>query len=31
MAIELDKDSSILPEAYIDYTNVFDPGKAAKL
>jgi hypothetical protein len=31
MAIELDKDSFILPEAYADYANMFNPNKAAKL
>jgi hypothetical protein len=31
MIIKLDKSSSTLPEAYADYTNVFDFGKAAKL
>jgi hypothetical protein len=29
--IELDKDSSLLPEAYADYSNMFNSNKAAKL
>jgi hypothetical protein len=29
--IELDKDFSILPEAYADYIDIFNFGKAAKL
>jgi hypothetical protein len=31
MVIELDKDSSLLPEAYADYANMFNLGKTAKL
>jgi hypothetical protein len=31
IAIKLDKDSSTLPEVYADYTNIFNPGKTAKL
>jgi hypothetical protein len=31
MTIELNKGSSILPEAYADYTNVFNFNKTAKL
>jgi hypothetical protein len=31
MIIELDKDSSSLPEAYADYSDVFKPIKTAKL
>jgi hypothetical protein len=31
IAIKLDKDSFSLPEAYVDYINVFDFGKTAKL
>jgi hypothetical protein len=31
ITIELDKGSSTLPEAYTDYTNMFNPNKAAKL
>jgi hypothetical protein len=31
MAIELDKDSFLLPEAYADYTDMFNLSKAAKL
>jgi hypothetical protein len=31
MTIELDKGFSTLPEAYTDYADMFDPGKAAKL
>jgi hypothetical protein len=31
MAIELDKGSSTLPEAYADYANIFNPNKTAKL
>jgi hypothetical protein len=29
--IKLDKDSSTLPKIYTDYTNIFNPNKAAKL
>jgi hypothetical protein len=29
--IELDKGFSLLPEAYADYANVFNLGKAVKL
>jgi hypothetical protein len=31
MVIELNKDFFTLPEAYADYVNMFNPGKAAKL
>jgi hypothetical protein len=31
ITIKLDKDSSLLPEAYADYNNVFDFNKAVKL
>jgi hypothetical protein len=31
MIIKLDKDSSTLPEVYIDYVNVFNPNKTVKL
>jgi hypothetical protein len=31
ITIKLDKDSSLLPEAYADYANVFDFGKTVKL
>jgi hypothetical protein len=31
IAIKLDKDSSTLPEAYADYTDIFNFDKATKL
>jgi hypothetical protein len=31
ITIKLDKGFSLLPEAYTDYSNMFNPGKAAKL
>jgi hypothetical protein len=31
ITIKLDKDSSLLPEAYADYTDVFNLDKAVKL
>jgi hypothetical protein len=31
MAIKLDKDSFILPEAYADYADMFNPNKTVKL
>jgi hypothetical protein len=31
MAIKLNKGSFTLPEIYTDYTDVFNPGKTAKL
>jgi hypothetical protein len=31
MAIELDKGFFSLPEAYADYSDIFNPGKTVKL
>jgi hypothetical protein len=31
MIIELDKGFSLLPKAYADYSDIFNPNKTAKL